>query len=78
MDGGSSTKNAQDKSGMKVSAASCDLQQQLAAAFKERNKKFYNMLDKADSPRHQQKPFPQFELSNCTDTSASTAAVTML
>ena len=63
---------------MKVSTASCDLQQRLAAAFKERNEKFYKMLDEADGPRHQQKPFPQFELSNCTDTSASTAAVTML
>ena len=70
MDGGTSTKNTQQKGGMKVGTAPCDLQQRLAAAFEEHNEKFYKMLDKADGPRHQQKPFPRFELSNCTDTVA--------
>ena len=48
MDGGTSTINTQQKGGMKVSAASCDLQQRLAAAYEEHNEKFYKMLDKAD------------------------------
>ena len=70
IDGGTSSKNTQQKGGMKVSTAPCDLQQRLAAAFEEHNEKFYKILDKADGPRHQQKPFPRFELSNCTDTVA--------
>ena len=37
---------------MKVSAAPCDLQQRLAEAYEEHNEKFYNMLDKADGPKH--------------------------
>ena len=76
MDVGTSTKNTQKTSG-KVSTAPCELQNRLAAAFKEPNEKFYKMLDEIDGSSLQQKPFPRFQLSNCTATSTSTAAVVM-
>ena len=57
------------QSSSKVKLPSCDTQKKLAKMFKPSNDKLYQLIDdeKGEQPTEQQRPFPRFVLSNCTN-----------
>ena len=61
------TKQRNTKSGpFKLQFPTCSAQEQLSNAYSQSNEKFFKMIDRGDGPPMEQRPFPRFELSNCT------------
>ena len=65
---GTKQRNKQDTPGThnKVGLPACDIQERLSDAFMPSSDKFFSLLEQSEGPEMEQRPFPRFELSNCT------------